>query len=169
MTLCKLFDRIVSQVYTIDSTHTPENRITGMLAPTADRILEMFLSQEDDIGRPFEALFYACYLAKEVFQSQDNGLERQVVVKAEKWCLSALALAERVVRTRSIVRYHSIPLGFQLTSVPTHLALNYKSTGNSKCSTSSFSFVPHYKHPYSTFYEHSSQHPSQPIANNRQS
>src|SRR5277367_1579539 len=92
--------------------HTPENRITGMLAPTADRILEMFLSQEDDIGRPFEALFYACYIAKEIFQSQDNGLEQQIVVKAEKWCLSALALGERIVRTRSIVRYsifHGIP------------------------------------------------------------
>src|SRR5271155_4161571 len=105
MTLCNLFDRIVSQVYTIDAMHTPENRITGMLAPTADRILEMFLSQEDDIGRPFEALFYASYVAKEVFQSQDNGLEGHLVLKVEKWCIAALALAERVVRTRSIVRY----------------------------------------------------------------
>ena len=51
-------------MYTIDPAHSPENRITGILAPTADRILEMFLSQDDDIVRPFEALFYACYVGK---------------------------------------------------------------------------------------------------------
>ena len=103
--------------------NTPENRITGMLAPTADRILEMFLSQEDDIGRPFEALFYACYIAKEILQSQDNGLERQLVIKAEKWCSSALALAERILRTRPIVTFFTFwisadvspdSLGFEL-------------------------------------------------------
>ena len=55
--LCHLFNRIVSQVYTIDAAHSPENRITGILAPTADRILEMFLSQDDDIGRPLRHYF----------------------------------------------------------------------------------------------------------------
>jgi hypothetical protein len=103
--LCGLLHRVVSDVYTIDTAHSPENRITGILAPTADRILEMFLSHEEDIQRPFEALFYACYVAKEVFESHDNGLERQFVVQVEKWCLSALSLAERVVRTRVVVRY----------------------------------------------------------------
>jgi len=103
--LCKLFHRIVSDVYTIDAAHSPENRITGILAPTADRILEMFLSQGDDSERPFEALFYACYVAKEVFQTPQSGLERQLTMQTEKWCQSALLLAERVVRTRVVVRY----------------------------------------------------------------
>jgi hypothetical protein len=91
-------------VYTIDGAHSPENRVTGILAPTAERILEMFLSQDDDIGRPFEALFYACYVAKEVFESQDIGVERQFVRLAETWCLTSLTLAERVIRARFAVR-----------------------------------------------------------------
>jgi hypothetical protein len=102
--LCNLFNRIVSQVYTIDAAHSPENRITGILAPTSDRILEMFLSQDSDIGRPFEALFYACYVAKEVLDAHDNGLEQQFIIQVEKWCRAALTLAEKIVRARFIVR-----------------------------------------------------------------
>jgi hypothetical protein len=64
----------------------------------------MFLSHDEDIERPFEALFYACYVAREVFESQDNGLERKFIVQAEAWCRSALMLAERVIRTRVVVR-----------------------------------------------------------------
>src|SRR5947207_13387269 len=96
--LCSLFHRIVSQVYTIDTAHSPENRITGILAPTADRFLEMFLSQDDDIERPFEALFYACYVSKEVLGLHNNGLERDFVTQAEACCTTALTLAEKVVR-----------------------------------------------------------------------
>src|SRR5579871_1884385 len=70
-----IFNRIVSEVYTIDASHSPENRITGILAPTADRILEMFLTQESENGRPFESLFYACYIAREVIESHGNGLQ----------------------------------------------------------------------------------------------
>lgn len=121
--LCCLFEWIVSQVYRIDAAHSPENRVTGILTPTADRILELFLSQDDDIERPFEALFYACFAAKEVFESKDNGLEGQFVIKAEKWCSAALSLAENIVRTRFIVRllasnllanYSPDSLGFEL-------------------------------------------------------
>jgi len=100
--LCSLFNRVISQVYTVDGLHTPENRISGILAPTADRILEMFLL--DDLGRPFEALFYACYVTKEVLQSYDNGLERPPVRKVKEWCISALSLAERIIRMRVILR-----------------------------------------------------------------
>ena len=85
--------------------HSAENRITGIVAPTADRILEMFLSEEEDIGRPFEALFYACYVAKEVLETNDNTVESQFVRKAESWCRSALLLADKLVRTRIVVRY----------------------------------------------------------------
>ena len=127
--MCNLFDRIVSQVYSIDAAHSPENRITGILAPTADRILEMFLSQDDDIGGPFEALFYACYVAKEVFEAHDNGLEQQFIVQAEKWCLAALTLAEKIVRARFIVRF--LPPNYVLIAVPTHSDSNYKYIVNS--------------------------------------
>ena len=102
--LCRLFHKIVSQVYTIDASPAPENKITGILAPTADRILEMFLSQDDDIGLPFEALFYACFVTQEIFETRDNGLQRSYVVQAESWCEAALTLAETIVRVRYIVR-----------------------------------------------------------------
>lgn len=127
--LCRLFHRIISQVYAIDAAHSPENRITGILAPTADRLLEMFLSQHDDIGRPFEALFYACYAAKEVLGIHDNDLEREFVTQVESWCQSALTLAEKIVRTRFTVRFFD--LKFILTIVPTHLDSNYKYIVNS--------------------------------------
>ena len=127
--LCRLLHRIVSQVYTIDPAHSPENRITGILAPIADRILEMFLSHDDDIGRPFEALFYACYVAKEVLGTHDNGLEREFVTQAEAWCESALTLAEKIVRTRFTVRFFN--LKSMLTIVPTHSDSNYKYIVNS--------------------------------------
>jgi hypothetical protein len=68
----------------------------------------MFLLQEGDSGSPFEALFYACYIAKEVLEAKENGLERQVIIKAERWCRSALALTERMVSTRVIVRYNRL-------------------------------------------------------------
>ena len=100
-----MFGRVVSQVYTIDMMHTAENRITGIVTPMADRILEMFLSEEEDIIRPFEALFYACYIAKEVLETNDNTVESQFIQKSEVWCRSALLLAEKIVRTRRIVTY----------------------------------------------------------------
>ena len=65
----------------------------------------MFLSQDDDIGRPFEALFYACHVAKEVLDTHGNGLEWEFVFQAEAWCQSALSFAEKIVRTRFIVRF----------------------------------------------------------------
>lgn len=83
--------------------HTAENRITGIVTPMADRILEMFLSEEEDIIRPFEALFYSCYIAKEVLQS--TAVESQFIQKSEAWCRSALLLAEKIVQTRRIVTY----------------------------------------------------------------
>ena len=90
----------MSQVYTIDTMHSAENRITGIITPTADRILEMFLSEDEDIGRPFEALFYACYVAKEVLETNDNTVETQFVQKAESWCRSALSLSEKILMLR---------------------------------------------------------------------
>lgn len=99
-------------MYTVDSAHSPENRITGIVAPTADRILEIFLNQNSDMGSPFEALFYACYIAKEVFESNNNGLETAMVKKAEIWCQSALSLSQAVIRTRPLVSPES--LGFEL-------------------------------------------------------
>jgi hypothetical protein len=126
--LCNLFERIVSQVYRIDMMHTAENRITGIVTPMADRILEMFLSEEEDIIRPFEALFYACYIAKEVFETNDNTIESQFVQKAEAWCRSALSLAEKVVQTRMVVTY--LPLLVFAKIARNHLDSNFKSIDN---------------------------------------
>jgi Nucleoporin Nup188, N-terminal subdomain III len=105
--LCQLLNRIVCQAYSVDMSHTPENRMTGILSPTADRILEMFLSQENDMNRPFESLFYACYVANEVFDSRGRRLEDEATRKTESWCLSALSLAQRIIVTRSLVRYYT--------------------------------------------------------------
>jgi nuclear pore complex protein Nup188 len=108
--LCRMFNRIVSEVYTIDAAHGPENRITGVLAPTADRILEMFLSLDEDITRPFEALFYACYVSKEILVNIEEGVDQGWVTQAEDWAKEALYLANTVVRTRPIVKYpHPFP------------------------------------------------------------
>ena len=101
--LCRLFDRVVSQVYTIDAAHAPENRITGILAPTADRILEMFLLQGGESEAPFEALFYSCYIVNEVLEAKGSDLELGFVTKAETWCQASLSLCERIVSARAIV------------------------------------------------------------------
>ena len=96
----------------IDALHSPENRVTGIITPSADRVLEMFLAQENEMGRPFESLFYACYIAKEVFETRDDGLEAELVRKAVNWSLSSLALSETIIRTRPLVAPDA--LGFEL-------------------------------------------------------
>jgi hypothetical protein len=95
----------VSEVYTIDAAHSPENRITGILAPTADRILEMFLSLDEDITRPFEALFYACHVTNEILVNVEEGVDQGWIVQTEDWATAALYLANTVVQTRPIVKY----------------------------------------------------------------
>jgi hypothetical protein len=110
--LCQLFNRVISQVYTIDALHSPENRVTGIITPTADRILEMFLSQENEISRPFEALFYACYIAKGVSEATEDGMQGQLVNKATRWCESSLSLAQTITWTRPLVAPDAI--GFEL-------------------------------------------------------
>jgi len=95
----------VSGVYTIDAAHSPENRVMGILAPTADRILEMFLSLDEDITRPFESLFYGCYVAKEILVNVEEGVGEGWIAQAEEWAKEALSLTNTVVRTRPIVKY----------------------------------------------------------------
>lgn len=99
----------MSEVYTIDAAHSPENRVTGILAPTADRILEMFLSLDEDITRPFEALFYGCYVTKEILVNVEDGVDQGWISQAEEWAKQALYLANTIVRTRPIVKYLSPP------------------------------------------------------------
>jgi nuclear pore complex protein Nup188 len=104
-TLCTLFNRIISQVYGIDAANSPDNRLTGMIAPSADSILQLFLLPSGEGGSPVEALFYPCHIFCEMLEANGNGLGRRLMLKAESWCRGAIELAETVVNIRTIVRF----------------------------------------------------------------